>query len=410
MKQNAAKTNMIRVASALKIIQESVSPIPCETVELVSLLGRVLAEDIYADINIPQLDNSAMDGYAVRAADTAGASSNTPKVLRVIDTEKAGHITDKILKPGEAIQIMTGAVIPGGADSIVIVEHTERESEAAVKIFKEAAAGDHIRRSGEDIKKGELVLKKGTLLTPAHIGILASVGKKDVCVSRRPKIGILVTGDEVVDVNAKLEPGKLRSSNTYSLYTQALECGCIPKNIGFAEDDPAEIKAKIQKGLDCDIIVTSGGVSAGEYDFVKDVLKDLGAEIKFWKVHMRPGKPVLFAMLGKIPVFGLPGNPVSSMVSFEVFVRIAVLAMLGQREDTRKQVEAILEEDIEVRKGLRHFLRANTRVHNNSFYTRTTGPQGSGILKSMMLANSLIILPEERSRALKDERVTVLLF
>ena len=403
---------MIKVNEALKTVLASINILPSEEIKLIESLGRVLAEDIYADVDIPLLDNSAMDGYAVKFADITGVSKDKPKSLEVVDDIQAGYLSKKILKNNQAIRIMTGAVIPEGADSVVMVEETEKEGKDKVKIFKEARPGDNLRRKGEDIKKGDLVFSKGTLLNSAHVGTLASLGKSNIKVARKPKVAVLATGDEVIDVDEKLEPGKLRSSNTYTLYSQVLNSGGIPKNLGIAKDKPEELEAKLKEGFDCDLILTSGGVSVGDYDLVKFILAKMGVDIKFWKVAMRPGKPLVFGMISadggkRIPVFGLPGNPVSSMISFEAFVRPAILKMLGQQQDTRKEVDAVLEEDIKKKKGLRYFTRAQTRWEDGVYLVRTTGPQGSGILKSMALANSLIILPEDEEFIEKGTRVTV---
>jgi len=399
---------MLRVSEALKAILDVTNTLPSEEIRLIDALERVLAEDIYADSDIPQLPNSAMDGYAVRSSDTFGASKDRPKTLKVISDLKAGSVSPEAVKDNQAIRIMTGAVMPAGADSVIMVELTEKEGMDRVKIFKETKPGENIRNAGEDIKKGEKVIEKGALLNSAHIGILASLGKSKVRVTRRPKVAVLATGDEVIDVDEELTPGKLRSSNTYTLYSQILKCGGIPKNLGIAKDRPQELEKKIKEGFDCDLILTSGGVSVGDYDLVKFILAKIGTDIKFWKVAMRPGKPLVFGRLGEKFIFGLPGNPVSSMISFEVFVRPAILKMLGQPHDTRKEVDAVLEEDIQKKKGLRYFVRAQTRWDDGVYITRTTGPQGSGILKSMAMANSLIILPEDEEEVAKGVRVTVL--
>ncbi len=252
-----------------------------------------------------------------------------------------------------------------------------------------------------------MVIPKGTRLNSAHIGLLASLGKAKVFVTRKPKVAILATGDEVLDVGEKLEPGKLRNSNTYTLYSQVLKCGGIPKNLGIAKDKPDMLEARLKGGLDCDMILTSGGVSVGDYDLVKFILAKMGTNIRFWKVAMRPGKPLVFGLVKGIPIFGLPGNPVSSMISFEVFVKPAILKMEGANDFDAKNVDAVLKENITKKKGLRYFLRAITRWEDGIYLTRTTGPQGSGILKSMALANSLIVLPEEEENVDKGVRVTV---
>lgn len=406
---------MINVNDALLKILAPVRVLNSETINLVDSLGRVLAEDMYADSDIPGFDNSAMDGYAVKSADIKGTSKNNPKVLKVIENIKAGDIPNKILSNNQAVMIMTGAPIPKGADSIVMVEDTketnnhvsQNANDMFVEIFKQGKSGENIRRAGEDIKTGELVIQKGTVLRPAHIGILASLGKSPITVTRKPTVALLATGDELVDVHEKVSPGKLRNSNTYTLYTQIIQSGGIPKNLGIAKDDPGQLENKIREGIGCDILLTSGGVSVGAYDLVKDTLSKLGTNIQFWKVAIRPGKPVVFGTIKDKLIFGLPGNPVSSMISFEVFVRPAILKMLGRRQETRKKVDAVLEEDIKKKKGLTYFVRAQTRWDNGVYRTRTTGPQGSAMLKSMARANSMIILPEKDEYIQKGTRVAI---
>ncbi|MDP2913131.1 MAG: molybdopterin molybdotransferase MoeA [Candidatus Omnitrophota bacterium] len=398
---------MISVDNALKIVLHDIKTLGREGVSLTGSLGRILAEDIYAGSDIPGFDNSAMDGYALKAQDTAAISRTGPKVLTVIEDRKAGYISRRAIKNGQAIRIMTGAVMPKGSDSVVMVEGTKRHGMDSVKIFKPAKRGDNVRRRGEDIKKGERVIAKGTRLTCGHIGLLASLGKAKVLVTRPPRIAILATGDEVIDVDEKLKPGKLRSSNTYTLYSQVLKCGGIPKNLGIVKDTPDMLEARLKRGLDCDMILTSGGVSVGDYDLVKLILAKMRTDIRFWKVAMRPGKPLAFGLIKGIPIFSLPGNPVSSMISFEVFVKPAMLKMEGANGSSAKMVDAVSEENITKRKGLRYFLRAITRWEDGIYLTRTTGPQGSGILKSMALANSLIVLPEDDEDIDKGVRVTV---
>ena len=343
-------SNGVKVDAALKIILKSIQPLDSEVVKLNSASSRVLAQDIHADSNIPRFDNSAMDGYAVKSEDTVGASRARPKTLEVIADLKAGYVIKEILKKNQAIRIMTGAPVPKGADSVVMVEDTKTNShqsgKESVEIHKQVKSGENVRTAGEDIKRGKLVFSRGLQLRPAHIGILASLGLTGVKVARKPYVAVLATGDEVVEVGRRLGPGKIRSSNSYTLLNQVSECGGIPKNLGIAGDNLRELKGKIRAGLGCDMLITSGGVSVGDYDLVKDALVQLGTNIHFWKVAMRPGKPLVFGAVKGIPVFGLPGNPVSSMVSFEVFVRPAILKMLGQAADNEKVVDAVLEEDI----------------------------------------------------------------
>ncbi|MBI5676589.1 MAG: molybdopterin molybdotransferase MoeA [Nitrospirae bacterium] len=397
---------MIKVEEALDIVLESVKSMDAEKAGIIDSFGRVLAEDIKSDYNIPAFDYSAMDGYAVRVADTKGASAGKGAKLKVAGELRAGGDTSARVEKGQAVKIMTGAPIPQGANAVVMVEDTKME-DGNVAVLEEAEKGENIRLAGEDIKKGDLVISKGTLLREGHIGILAALGIPEVNVTRRPKVAILATGDEVISIDEDIKPGKVRNSNAYSLHAQVLACGGIPINKGVARDDIEGLKAKLRSCLDCDIIITSGGVSMGEYDYVKDVMIDMGMKLKFWKVAMRPGKPNLFGIINSKPFFGLPGNPVSTMVGFEVFVKPAILKMLGRINDDRREVEAVLEEDIRKKKGLKFFIRAQTRWEDGCYITRTTGPQGSGILSSMVKADSFIILPEDEELVKQGEKVLV---
>ncbi len=401
---------MIRFNAALKIILSSVETIASENLRLTAALGRVLAEDIYADSDIPGFDNSAMDGFAVKSSDTFGASKDNAKILEVVEEIRAGDTAKKKLKRNQTARIMTGAPIPKGADSVIMVEHTKKilnRPQELIKIYRQVSPGENIRKKAEDVKEGELIITKGTWLGAAHIGILASLGRARIRAARRPRIAILATGNELVDVGERMGLGKIRSSNTYTLYSQVIKCGGIPKNLGIVKDNPIRLKEKIRQGLDCDIILTSGGVSVGEFDLVKDVLAKIGTKIKFWQVAMRPGKPLVFGNIGKTLVFGLPGNPVSGMVSFEVFVRPVLLKMSGQKQDKQKEIEAVLEEEIQKKKGMRYFLRARTRWENGRYLSRLSGPQGSALLKPMALANSLVILGENQTIFKKGSKVGV---
>lgn len=397
---------MISVDEALDIVLASVSPLESETVAITDSYGRVVSEDVYSDCDIPAFDYSAMDGYALKHSDTKGVSSDSPKYLKVIGELRAGGEFSGRVGDGEAVKIMTGAPIPEGVDAVIMVENTRKEGDM-VAIYQEVEDGENIRRVGEDVRRGMLVIKKGTKLREAHAGMLAALGRSGVRMTRKPRVAILATGDEIIDIGDEMGPGKVRNSNAYSLSGQVISAGGIPVNMGIVRDDPDELRARLSSCLECDVILTSGGVSMGEYDLVKDILLELGMEQKFWKVAMRPGKPNLFGGINGKPVFGLPGNPVSSMVGFELFVRHAILKMLGQTSDDRMEVDAYIEEDITKRKGLRFFIRAQTRWEDGRFLTKTTGPQGSGILSSMVNANSLIILPEDMEFVKKGTRVRV---
>jgi len=400
---------MLSVEEALEKVLSLFKPLEPEEVDLLDSLGRVLAEDVFADMDIPPLDNSAMDGYAVRAEDTKGASPQNPCPLRIIHEVPAGYISEKAVEPGTAIRIMTGAPIPPGADAVVRFEDTRREGDI-IYILKEVKPGAEIRRAGEDVKKGELKLRKGTVIRPAEVGMLAALGKKRVKVIRRPRVAILATGDELVDPEEIPGPGKIRNTNTYSNAAQVLKYGGIPIILGIARDKREELAAKLREGLEkgADLILTSGGVSVGDFDLVKEVLATEG-QITFWQVRMKPGKPLAFGVLGGVPLLGLPGNPVSVMVAFELFARPAILKMLGRTCLQKPTVEAILLDEIPAKDERRHFLRVTVEKRGDEWYARLTGEQGSGILTSMVKANGLAIIPEEWKKAEVGSRVKVIM-
>jgi molybdopterin molybdotransferase len=397
---------MITIEEALDKVLSYTQPLGSEKVSILEALGRVCAEDTSANRDIPPFDNSAMDGYAVRSEDIQNASSSHPARLEVIEDLPAGFISKKKLKKGQAIRIMTGAPVPEEADAVVPVEDTRKEDRFAL-IFRATLPGEHIRKAGEDVKKGEWVISVGDLIDPAEIGMLASLGRSFVAVYQRATVAILCTGEELVDVDGDLSGIRIVSSNSYSLAAQVKDCGAIPIQLGIARDRKEEIKEKLLQGLRADVLISSAGVSVGDYDFVKDVLGDLGVEIVFWKVAMKPGMPVVFGTVQGKPVFGLPGNPVSSMVSFEQFVRPSLLKMMGHRKLFRPVIDAILREDIQKRPGRRHFIRAFVSLEKGQYFVTPTGAQGSGILKSMVKAKGLMVIPEDREIVKAGERVKV---
>jgi molybdopterin molybdotransferase len=397
---------MISVEDALNQILEVIVPLGREKVSILDSIGRVIGEDIYANRNIPPKDNSAMDGYAVRWEDTRGTSISRPVILKVIEDIPAGTIPRKNIASGESSRIMTGAPIPDGANAIVRVEDTEKDGQR-VKVFVKAKEGQDIRHAGEDVTEGELVISQGDVIRPAEIGMLAALGRSFVSVYQRPLIAVVATGDELVDIDENPTSWQIISSNSYSIAAQIIDCGAISLQIGIAKDNRDDLVSKFTAALRADIIVSSGGVSVGDYDLVKDVMNEVGNEMKFWQVAMRPGKPLAFGSMGGIPVFGLPGNPVSSMVSFEQFVRPSILKMMGHKNLFRRIVKATLKDDITKKKGTRHFIRALVNYENGRYFTTTTGEQGSGILKSMVMANGLIILPEYATSVKRGEEVSI---
>ncbi len=417
---------MISVEQALEKVLSFVDELDAETVPVLSSMGQVLAEDINSDIDIPPLDNAAMDGYAVRASDTAGASPESPKPLKVIDTVMAGSISRQEVTPGTAIRIMTGAPVPGGADSVVQFENTDEESRGTstpgyppgeVNILCQVGHGLNIRRAGEDIQRGATVLKKGTVIRPAEIGVIASLGRTEVRVTRRPVVAILATGNELTPVGQPLPSGKIYNSNSYSVAALVQRCGALPRILGIAADQEDSLVTSIRQGLDADMLITSGGVSMGDYDIVKDVLAKEG-EITFWSVRMKPGKPLAFGSFRttspggqsrSIPHLGLPGNPVSSMVTFELFARAAILKMMGKKNLNKPVVAATLEDAIVNKAGRRLYNRVIVAKRRGQYFARLTGEQGSGILTSMSMANGLAIIPEDKVETKKGETVQVVM-
>jgi molybdopterin molybdotransferase len=409
---------MISVEEALERLLSHVSVLKKEDAPILDSLGQVLAEDLRSAINVPPLDNSAMDGYALRAKDTSGAQRGSARLLRIIDTVAAGSIPDKEVGPGTAIRIMTGAPIPKGADSVVRFEDTDEAVRqrggpiSEIGICVEAKEGQNIRRAGEDIAEGQVVLPAGTIIRPAEVGVLASLGRSTASVIARPVVAIVATGNEIVEVGQPLPLGKIYNSNSYSVAALVRRYGGIPQVLGIALDSKDSLVAALRRGLDADMLITSGGVSVGDYDIVKEVLAQEG-EIGFWTVRMKPGKPLAFGQIKgvdkSVPHLGLPGNPVSSMVTFEMFARPAILKMMGKRNLAKPTIEAVLEERILNSDGRRVFTRAIIEKRGNRYFARLTGPQGSGVLTSMSLANGLVIVPEDVVEARPGATVQVMM-
>jgi molybdopterin molybdotransferase len=402
---------LLTVPEAVAEITRDIKPRDVERVALLEALGRVLASDAVARYTLPQWDNSAMDGYAVRAADIEGAGTESPVSLPVLETVAAGAFASRTLRPGEAIRIMTGAPLPEGADTVVRVEDTDGGIER-VAIRNARDARKNIRPRGEDFREGSTVIAPGTPLAAAQLGVLASLGYAEVDVHRRPVVAIAGSGDELVDIDQfdqVMAGQKIVASNRYTLDALVRQAGGIPKHLGNATDTPESLSAVLQQSRGCDLLVTSAGASVGEFDYTRQVLESLGAELRFWRVRMRPGAPLGFGTLGGMPWIGLPGNPVSAMVTFELFARPVIRRMLGHTRLFRRAVPAILEEPVTIGAKLMHFLRAVTRVGDDgTLSVRLTGPQGSGILTSMSQANALLVVPEDRQRVEAGDRLNVI--
>ncbi len=388
----------ISVDQALEHILQCISPLGDETVPLTEALDRVLVEDVISPVDIPPFANAAMDGYAVRAADVAGATPAAPVTLQVIGEVPAGSLPEREITSGSAMRIMTGAPMPIGGDAVVPFEDTD-QGRVQVCVYCPVQSGDNVRLAGEDIRKGQVVLTARHVLRPADIGVLAAMGYPTVRVFRRPRVAILATGDELVDVSESVTPGKIRNSNEYTSVALVRRYGGIPLPLGIARDTPESLKEKIQAGLaqGADLFLTSAGVSVGDFDVVKHVLASEGKMI-FWQVAIKPGKPLAFGHVHGVPLLGLPGNPVAAVVAFEVFARPAILK-LGGRTDWRKPtVMAILDEDVHNSRR-RHFMRARVRREADGYHVTTRGSgvqvQGSGILSSLVWANGLLVVPED---------------
>ncbi len=392
---------MLTVPQASERILADISALSIERVPLLDALGRVLASDIVSPITLPPWTNSAMDGYAVRAEDLGPIAPGRPVRLTVTETVVAGGFALRRVGAGEAIRIMTGAPLPDGADTVVRVEDTDAGT-SQVEIRDARDARRNIRPRGEDLREGDVVLTRGSVLGAAQIGVLASVGAGAIDVVRRPRVAIIGSGDELVDLDRfheALAGKKIVSSNSYTLHALVRATGGEPVNLGVAADTPEALRELLERTGGCDLIITSAGVSVGELDYTRVALEQLGADMRFWKVRMRPGAPLGFGMLRGIPWLGLPGNPVSAMVTFELFARPVIRKMLGHQRLFRRPVDVVLDEPVSIGARLMHFLRAIVTPHDDGrLHAMLTGPQGSGILTSMTRANALLIVPEDRPR------------
>ncbi|HOT43319.1 MAG TPA: molybdopterin molybdotransferase MoeA [Spirochaetota bacterium] len=395
--------------TAYRQILESVTEGGLEMVPLGDAFGRILYQDIRSEINIPPLDNSAMDGFALHWSDTRGATRDSPVELRVCGEIQAGGDFNNVrVERRSAVRIMTGAPIPDGADAVIPVEYIQEDaSRGTIAVLLELRQHENIRYAGEDIKAGQVVLTKGTKLRSAETGLLASLNISDIPVFQKPRVAIISTGDEIAEVGADLKPGQIRNSNAYTLSSEIKKYNGLPHYIGIAKDSMSDAKELFAKALEYDMVISTGGVSMGKYDLVKDVLRELGAEISLETIRMKPGKPVIFGSREKTLVFGLPGNPVSTMVSFIEFVRPALLKMSGARYLKKPELLAISDDDLNKKAGRREFLRGFFSIVDGMVHVTTTGPQGSGILRSMSEANCLIVLGEDSTGCRKGDRVLI---
>jgi len=421
MNMNDGMPYMLSVEEAQERILAMFQTLDSERKPLLDALGQVLAEDVVSTLDIPPLTNSSMDGYAVRHEGIDGATHDFPMELRVIGYLAAGQLPQQEVLDGTAVRIMTGAPIPPGADTVVPFEETdEYEMKAlginpleitSIKVMKDVSMGANLRPAGQDIQKGQMVLKKGMLLRPSEMGVLASLGRDTVEVIRRPVVAVIATGDELIEPGEPVSAGKIYNSNSYSVAAAVLRYGGIPRVIGIAGDNLDSMNSKLDEGLTADMLLTSAGVSRGDYDIVKDVLASRG-EIDFWSVRMRPAKPLAFGVFPspdgkKVPHIGLPGNPVSALVAFEEMVRPAILKMLGRFDLEKPTVRAVLEDDIVNGDERRVYARAIITHRDGRYRAHLTGDQGSGILTSMALANGLAICPEDVQVMKAGEEVDV---
>lgn len=398
----------VSVQEALKIVLNSVKPLGGESVSITEAFNRVLYEDILSDIMIPPLDCSAMDGYALMAKDTMGASDNNPKKLKLIGETQAGALPAGIrVSTGTAIRIMTGAPMPQGADSVIKFEDASEES-GHVIIYRETTQYENYRQAGEHIPKGDNVLRRGDRLSSADIGILASLDRNKVKVYKQPTVSIISTGDELAGLGQEVRNGQIRDVNAYALYAEIKKYNGLPEYLGIAKDTFADTKNLFLKALHSDVVISTGGSSMGRYDFIKEIYYDLGVELLFKWVKVKPGKPCVFGKKGGKLFFGLPGNPVACLTSFIQFVRPALLKLMGANRVNKPIVNALLKETIRKKPSEKaHLLRGYFTIANNELYVTTTGDQKSSIFRSMSQANCLIIFPENTAQIMAGEKVAI---
>jgi len=399
---------MISVREALEIVLRDLPRLGSEEVSLRASHRRVLAAPIRAARAVPPFRNSAMDGYAVRATDVVTASPSSPVALSVLEVVGAGSVPTRPVEPGTATKIMTGSPLPNGADAVVRVEDTQ-ELDGQVGICAHVAAGGNVREPGEDIQAGDTVLTPGRTLRPADVGLLASLGITNVRVARRPHVAILTTGNELVEPGEPLGPGQIVNSNAYTLAAAVEEGGAEPVMLGIVRDQPEKIQAAFADAFTADMVLSTGGVSVGTFDFVRRTLSELGYQERFWKVAQKPGKPVTFGLREGTPAFGLPGNPVSSLVCFYVYVLPALRTMMGTERVYLPSVEATVTADVSTAAGLTEFVRCIVTRDGGHYQVRPTGSQSSGVLSSLSSGEGLLVAPPEEERIARGSRARVIL-
>jgi molybdopterin molybdotransferase len=400
-------SQLVEIEEAQRRVLAAVSPPQSESVQLgAAALGRVLAEDVAAGEPVPSFDGSAMDGFAVRAADLLDATDSRPRTLRVIDESRAGSPASRPLGAGEAITISTGAMVPSGADAIVRVEDTRRDGDD-VQVSVAPAHGQDIRRAGEDVRPGQTVLSSGTAIGPAELGVLASLARTVVSCARRPRVAVVVSGDELLAPGEPMRPGGVRDSSSFSIAALTTRAGAEVAHEALIRDDADETREAIAAGLeDVEVMVVCGGVSVGAHDHVRPALRALSAQEIFWGVALKPGRPAWFGTVGPKLVFGLPGNPVSAMVTFVLLVGPALRALLGARDGDRRAT-AVIERDYVKQPGRAHALRCRLSAREDGWHAEPTGAQGSHILTSMLGADALAIVPRGSAGVRAGERVEV---
>jgi molybdopterin molybdotransferase len=385
---------MLSVEEALTLILAEIKVLNTIKMPLSETMGMVLSEDIIAQEDIPPFDNSAMDGFALRSKDSKQPDGGVAR-LRVIGGVAAGYVAEQEVEEGTAMRIMTGAPVPKGADSVIQVELTQNAGPASdwVEILHEIEPGNNIRPAGDDMQRGQTIMTRGTEIGPWEIGILATLGVAHVRVIRRAHVAILGTGDEVVDIEQTLQPGKIRNSNSYLLEAAVRSAGAEPHRLGIARDTTESLREKFAEATHYDLILTSGGVSVGDFDLVKDIMAEQG-QVSFWRINMRPGKPVAFGHISGVPLLGLPGNPVSSAVTFELFGRPVIRKIQGHSKLLKPQVEVVVNDGVQDKAMRRHYVRAWVERQGDHFVAHTTGNQGSHVMTSLLHANALVIVPE----------------